>query len=39
MHIQIIRQGLKAGDDKVHEPPDTDANGATDAVEGDFLAE
>ena len=38
-HMQMIRQGRKAGDDKVHEPSDTDANRAAHAMEGDFLTE
>jgi hypothetical protein len=35
--MQMIRQCLKSGDHKVHKPPDTDPNGATDTVQGDFL--
>jgi hypothetical protein len=35
----MIRQRLKAGHHEVHEPPDTDPNGATDAVQRDVLAE
>jgi hypothetical protein len=35
--MQMIRQCLKAADHKVHEPPDTGTNGATVAVQGDFL--
>ena len=38
-HMEMIRQGRKAGDDKVHQPPETDAHCTTDAMEGDFLAE
>jgi len=37
--MKMIRQGRKAGDEKVHEPPETDAHRTTDALEGDFLAE
>jgi len=37
--MQMIRQCLQAGAQKVHEPPDTDTNGATDAVQRDFLAQ
>jgi hypothetical protein len=39
LHMQMIRQCLEAGDQKVYEPPATDTNGATDAVQGDFLAQ
>lgn len=37
--IQMIGQCSKAGNHEVHEPADTDTNGATDAVQRDFLAE
>lgn len=39
LHMQMIRQCLQAGAQKVHEPSDTDTNGATDAVQRDFLAQ
>src|SRR5262249_9978955 len=39
LYMQMIRQRLKAGHHEVHEPPDTDPNGATDAVQIDVLAE
>jgi hypothetical protein len=39
LHMQLIRQWLQSSDHKVHEPPDTDTNGATAAVQGDFLAQ
>ena len=38
-HMEMIRQGRKAGDDKVHQPPEIDAHRTTDAMEGDFLAQ
>jgi len=38
-HVQMIRQGCKAIDDKVHEPPDADANHTANTMQGDFLAE
>ena len=38
-HMEMSRQGRKAGDEKVHQPPETDAHCTTDAMEGDVLAE
>ena len=38
-HMEMSRQGRKAGDDKVHQPPETDAHRTTDTMEGDVLAE
>jgi hypothetical protein len=37
LHMQMIRPCLQSGDYQVHEPPDTDPNGATEAMQGDFL--
>src|SRR5262249_22928056 len=38
-HMQMIRQRCKAGGYKAHQPPDTDADGTADAMEGNLLAE
>src|SRR5262245_51641333 len=38
-HMLMVRQRCKAGGDKMHEPSDTDANRAANAMEGDFLTE
>jgi len=35
----MFQHRCKAGDHKVHEPPEIDANDAANAVEEDFLAE
>src|SRR5262245_53392967 len=37
--MEMLRHGRKAGNHEVHEPADTHADGATDTVQGDFLAE
>ena len=39
LYMQMTRQRLKAGNHEVDEPPDTDPNGAADAVQRDVLAE
>ena len=39
LYMQMIRQCLKAGNHEVHEPPNTDPNGAAYAEQRDFLAE
>src|SRR5262249_33997583 len=39
LYMEMLRHGRKAGNHEVHEPPDTDANCATDTLQGDFLAE
>jgi hypothetical protein len=36
--MEGLRQSYKAGDDKGHEPSDTDAHRVANAIEGDFLA-
>jgi hypothetical protein len=36
---EMIRQGRTAGDEKVQQPPATDAHRTTDAMEGDVLAQ
>ena len=36
LHLEMIRQRLKTSDDTRQEPPDTDANRAANAVQGDF---
>src|SRR5262249_24871616 len=38
-HMQMIRQGRKAGSHKAHEPPNTDAYRTADAMPSNFLAE
>ena len=38
-HMQMIRQGRKAGSHKAHEPSDTDADSPAHAMQRDFLAE
>src|SRR5262249_37603612 len=38
-HMEMSRQGHKAGDDTVHQPPEPDAPRTTEAMEGDFRAE
>jgi hypothetical protein len=37
--MEMPRHGRKAGNHEVHEPPDTDADSATETVQGDLLAE
>jgi hypothetical protein len=35
----MLWHGCKTGNHEIHEPPNTDADRATDAVQGNFLTE
>jgi hypothetical protein len=39
LYVQMLRHCSKAGDHEVHEPPNADPHGATDAMQGNCLAE
>ena len=39
LHMEMIRQGRKAGDEKTHQPPDTHAHRTTNAMQGGLLTE